>query len=108
MAGMELPGRGGGGAGGASGIGRALARRFAAEGATVVVADVQRGEAAAVAGEIGGLAVATDASREAAVAALVAQATDTYGRIDLFCSNAGIGGGNGGVEVPNEDWQRIW
>jgi NAD(P)-dependent dehydrogenase (short-subunit alcohol dehydrogenase family) len=95
--------------GGASGIGQALARRFAADGAAaVVVADQDDAGAAAVAGEIGGLAVPTDVSREEDVAALVSRTTGQFGRIDLFCSNAGIGGSDGGVEVRNDAWQRIW
>jgi NAD(P)-dependent dehydrogenase (short-subunit alcohol dehydrogenase family) len=94
--------------GGASGIGRALARRFAAEGAgSVVVADLDGDGARAVAEEIGGLAVPTDVSREADIVNLVATATDANGPIDLLCSNAGIGGG-GGPEAPDDAWERIW
>jgi NAD(P)-dependent dehydrogenase (short-subunit alcohol dehydrogenase family) len=94
--------------GGASGIGRALCRRFAAEGARgVVVADLDAGGAAQVAAEIGGLAVATDVSRESDVVHLVEQSTAAFGAIDLFCSNAGIIL-EGGVETSDEQWQRIW
>jgi NAD(P)-dependent dehydrogenase (short-subunit alcohol dehydrogenase family) len=93
--------------GGASGIGRALSRRFAAEGAHVTVADLNAADAAAVADEIGGLAVSTDVSVEADVMNLAEKATAAYGPIDLFCSNAGIGLGRG-IETPDEDWDRIW
>jgi NAD(P)-dependent dehydrogenase (short-subunit alcohol dehydrogenase family) len=94
--------------GGASGIGRALCRRFAAEGArAVVVADVNAAGAAQVAHEIGGMVVVANVAREAEVIQLVTQATENYGVIDLFCSNAGIGV-DGGVEAPDADWQRIW
>ena len=94
--------------GGASGIGRALCRRFAAEGAAgVVVADLNAEGAARVAAEVGGLALAVDVSVEADLARLAAQAVERYGRIDLFCSNAGIGTG-GGIEAPDDAWQRIW
>jgi len=94
--------------GGASGIGRALCRRFAAEGARgVVVADLDAAGASAVAREIGGLAVAADVSREADVIRLAGSATAAYGAIDLFCSNAGIAL-EGGVEVPDSEWLRIW
>jgi NAD(P)-dependent dehydrogenase (short-subunit alcohol dehydrogenase family) len=94
--------------GGASGIGRALARRFAAEGARgVVVADLDAAGCAAVAAEVKGLAVATDVADPRAVQELVAQAQDAYGPIDLFCSNAGIAI-TGGVEVIDADWDRIW
>ncbi|HZS09690.1 MAG TPA: SDR family oxidoreductase [Blastocatellia bacterium] len=95
--------------GGASGIGRALCRRFAAEGPkAIVVSDLNGDGARQVAEEIGGMAVRTDVSSEADVINLVRQVTDAYGRIDLFCSNAGIGGKPGGIEVPNEAWQQIW
>ena len=95
--------------GGALGIGRALCRRFAREAArAVVVADNDAAGAARVADEIGGLSVETDVSREADINRLVDQVTKKYGRIDLFCSNAGIGGMPGGAEVPDEAWQNIW
>jgi NAD(P)-dependent dehydrogenase (short-subunit alcohol dehydrogenase family) len=95
--------------GGANGIGRALCRRFAAEGARgVVVADVDHDRARQVAGEIGALAVPTDVRVEAELVRLVEKATAAYGPIDLFCSNAGIAGEPGGAEVANEAWQRIW
>ncbi len=95
--------------GGASGIGRALCRRFAAEGARgVVVADMNGDGASKVATEMGGLAVTTDVSLESDIVRLVERATAAYGPIDLFCSNAGIGGAPGGPEAPNDAWQRIW
>ncbi|MDQ1372763.1 MAG: hypothetical protein QOJ09_101, partial [Actinomycetota bacterium] len=94
--------------GGASGIGAALCRRFAAEGArAVVVADLQADAAQVVAGEIGGTAMTTNVSVEADVHALVERTVERHGPVDLFCSNAGIAIG-GGVEVPDEEWQRIW
>lgn len=91
------------------GIGRALCQRFAAEGArAVVVADLEFDKAQQVAAEIGGVAVKTDVSNEADIINLVKQATEQFGRIDLFCSNAGIIGKPGGAEVSNEDWQEIF
>jgi NAD(P)-dependent dehydrogenase (short-subunit alcohol dehydrogenase family) len=94
--------------GGASGIGRALCRRFAADGAKgVVVSDYNSAGAVKVAEEIGGLAVTTDVGDEAQVKKLVDIAIHQYGPIDLFCSNAGIAA-SGGVEAPNADWQRCW
>ena len=94
--------------GGGSGIGRALCRRFAQEGArAVVVSDVNGAAASAVAKEIDGLAVEADVGRETEVQRLVNQAIAAHGGIDLFCSNAGILVG-GGEEAPNSEWQRIW
>ena len=93
--------------GGASGIGRAMSRRFAQEGATVMVADINGDDAVAVASEFDGLAVSTDVSREADIVRLVDKTTDTYGPIDLFCSNAGIGGG-GDIDRPDEQWMALW
>jgi NAD(P)-dependent dehydrogenase (short-subunit alcohol dehydrogenase family) len=94
--------------GGGGGIGRALSRRFAADGARrVVVADIDRDAAARVAGEIGGLAVAVDVSREADVVRLVEQTIDACGRIDLFCSNAGVAV-TGGEHTPDVEWERCW
>ena len=105
---MELAGKVAVVTGGASGIGRALARRFAAEGARgVVVADLDGDGALKVAEEIGGLAVGTDVSVEADVVALVERTEEQFGPVDLFCSNAGIAVG-GGVNVPDEQWTRIW
>lgn len=99
--------------GGARGIGRAMCERFAAEGPrAVVVADLELRDAeevaAALAARTTALAIKTDVGVEAEIRDLVAIAQEKYGRIDLFCSNAGIGGPPGGEEVPNEDWQKIW
>ena len=95
--------------GGANGIGRALCRRFAAEGArAVVVAGLDAEGAAALAKEIGGLAVTTNVANEEDIVRLVEQTTEAYGPIDLFCANAGIFGEFGGTEVPNQEWQKIW
>ncbi len=94
--------------GGASGIGRALARRFAAEGARkVVVADLNEAGIAAVAKEIDGLAVATNVGIEDDVINLVQTTESQAGPIDLFCSNAGIAV-HGDLENSNEEWQRVW
>jgi NAD(P)-dependent dehydrogenase (short-subunit alcohol dehydrogenase family) len=93
--------------GGANGIGRALAQKFAAEGARVVVADLDIERASELATEINGLSVAVDVSDEGSLRVLVERAEHKNGPIDLFCSNAGIGF-FGGIEVANEDWQRIW
>lgn len=94
--------------GGASGIGRGLCRRFAAESPKgIVVSDYNADGAAKVAHEIGGLAVAADVGKEADIQKLVDIATRKYGPIDLFCSNAGIPA-PGGAEAPDEMWRRSW
>jgi NAD(P)-dependent dehydrogenase (short-subunit alcohol dehydrogenase family) len=94
--------------GGASGIGRALCRRFAAEGARgVIVADRDEAAAARVAAEIQGIAVPTDVAIEQQVQHLAESTLERFGQIDLFCCNAGIAL-DGGIEAPDEDWQRIW
>jgi len=91
--------------GGAGGIGAALARRFAAEGARgVVVADLPRTPLEAVAADIGGLAVPCDVTLEGEIAGLVEVTESRYGPIDLFCSNAGVAL-LGGPEAPDSDWE---
>ncbi|MFG2289079.1 SDR family oxidoreductase [Streptomyces sp. NPDC048595] len=88
------------GAGG--GIGAALARRFAAEGARVVVNDLDEAKAKQTAEEIGALVVPGDAS------AVVPAAREALGgAIDVFCANAGVGTG-GGPDAPEEDWALAW
>ncbi len=94
--------------GGASGIGRAMARRFAAEGPTLIVCADRDGEGAkATAAEVGGVAFTVDVSVEADIQGLIETVESDHGPIDLFCSNAGIGIA-GGAEASNADWQRIW
>jgi NAD(P)-dependent dehydrogenase (short-subunit alcohol dehydrogenase family) len=99
--------------GGAKGIGRALCMRFATEGVrAITIVDMDGGAAEELGGEISAMGtdvlIATmDVSKEDQVAHVVKHAEEKYGGIDLFCSNAGIFT-RGGVEVHNEDWQRIW
>jgi NAD(P)-dependent dehydrogenase (short-subunit alcohol dehydrogenase family) len=95
--------------GAASGIGAALARAFAAEGARVVVADLDGDGAASVASEVGGLGLRVDVASEAEIAGLVARAEEANGPVDLFFSNAGVPGPGGGpVEVDPGDWQQTF
>jgi NAD(P)-dependent dehydrogenase (short-subunit alcohol dehydrogenase family) len=76
--------------GGSSGIGLATVRRFAAEGAKVVIGDVDAVAGEAAADEVGGLFVRTDVTSETDVDALFAAAVDTYGGVDVAFNNAGI------------------
>ena len=90
--------------GGASGIGTAMARRFHADGARqVVVVDRALDGAQAVADEIGGVAEQVDAADPDALADLVARTLERDGRIDLFCSNAGMTTGIG-IDDPADLW----
>ena len=100
--------------GAASGIGRAVAMRFAQDGARgVVVADLDLAGAQAVAGEIGevgarALAVRCDVSVEADIQALVAAAREQFGQVDIYISNAGILGRPGGFELDDALWDKMW
>src|SRR5215471_12855547 len=94
--------------GGAEGIGRALCRRFAAEGArAVVVVDINAEGANTVAAEIGGSAAQANVACETEIIHLVETVTARHGPIDLFCSNAGIMI-EGGVEAPDSEWDALW
>jgi NAD(P)-dependent dehydrogenase (short-subunit alcohol dehydrogenase family) len=94
--------------GAAGGIGRAMAHRFAREGAkAVVVGDVDGPGAEAVAQAVGGFGLRTDVSVEGDVRALVGEAERRYGQVDVFCSNAGIFV-SGGEEVADAEWRRIF
>lgn len=104
---MDLPGATVVVTGGGAGIGEALARRFAADGANVVVNDIDPARARRVARDIDGHAVPCDAATQEGVERLVAQARDRFGDIDLFCANAGVGRG-GGPEAPDEWWEVSW
>ena len=106
---MELDGKNVVVTGAGSGIGAALARRFAAEGAKVTVADLNDQAAEAVAREIDGLAVTVDVSKEDQIKSLVWTAKQQNGPIDLFFSNAGVPGPGGGpLEAPDDAWQTTW
>jgi NAD(P)-dependent dehydrogenase (short-subunit alcohol dehydrogenase family) len=93
--------------GAASGIGRGLAIRFAAEGARgVVVTDLNAEGAAAVASQIGdrAIAVGCNVADDEDVGRLIGVSQEAFGPIDLFFANAGVGGGVG-LETPDEDWE---
>lgn len=98
--------------GSASGIGKEIALRFAAEGATPVIADLNLDAAEATAAEIRGkggdaLAVAMNVTDEAAVEKGVADVAAKYGRIDILVSNAGIQIVHPFVDFPYADWKKL-
>ncbi len=76
--------------GGGSGFGAGIARKFAAEGASVVVADIDEPRAREIADEIGGRAIHADVASGAGVRAMVAQTIEAFGRIDVMVNNAGV------------------
>lgn len=104
---MDLAGKVAVVTGGASGIGAALARAFAKEGAQVAVADLNGAGANEVAAEVGGIALTIDVSIEADNKRLIEEAENILGPIDLFCANAGIALG-GSEQSPDEAWERMW
>lgn len=94
--------------GGASGIGLALGRRWAAEGAKVAVVDLEATKAEVVAGEIGGgtRGYGVDVSDAAEVTSMVAAVEADLGPIEVYCSNAGVG--DGGGQGSDAEWSRAW
>jgi NAD(P)-dependent dehydrogenase (short-subunit alcohol dehydrogenase family) len=106
---MEIRGKVAVVTGGASGIGAALARRCALDGARgVVVADINLQRAQEVASGVGGVAVRCDVSVEADIQSLVATARERFGQVDVFMSNAGILGRAGGIELEDALWDKMW
>ena len=97
--------------GGAHGIGRALARRFNAEGARmVVVVDQDVDGAKAVAGDIGGVGMGADVAVEEDIIRVIGETERRFGQIDLFCSNAGIAceDPSTAASTSNDVWNRMW
>ena len=92
--------------GGGTGIGAATARRFAAEGASVVVTGRRPEPLDDVAAETGGLAVAGDVADPAHAPALVAAAVERFGGVDVVVANAGVGFGRAAGDVEDEPWLR--
>jgi len=94
--------------GAGSGIGRAIALRLAAEGACVVVADIDGASAEAVAGEIGGLdaavSVVADVTDEGQVIAALATGVLAFGGVDLIVNNAGLSISKPLLETTVDDW----
>lgn len=103
---MRLDGRVAIVSGGGTGIGAATARRFAAEGAKVVVTGRRPEPLEAVAAEIGGHAVAGDTADEEHVRTAVVAAREAFGGLDVVVANAGLGFGGAVADVDDEQWQR--
>ena len=93
--------------GGARGIGEACARRFAREGAKLVIADVADAPGRALARDIGGTYMHCDVGDKADVDAIVAQALATHGRIDVLVNNAGIFKAADFLDVTEEDFDEV-
>jgi NAD(P)-dependent dehydrogenase (short-subunit alcohol dehydrogenase family) len=94
--------------GAGSGIGRAIARLFATEGARVLALDLGDGVEETAAGNGAIVPMHGDAGREADVAAMIAAALDRHGGLDIVCANAGISGGMAGLfEQSAEDWEKL-
>jgi len=93
--------------GGAQGIGEACARRFAREGAKVVIADIDDAKGGALAQELQGLYVHCDVGDKAQVDTLVAQAVLTHGRIDVLVNNAGIFKAADFLDISEADFDAV-
>lgn len=93
--------------GGGSGIGRATAKLFAAEGAQIIIAEINEAQAQQVAGEIGtsALAIPTDVTNEDSINALFAQVRERFGKLDILISNAGRPWISTSLKATNEDWE---
>lgn len=95
--------------GAASGFGAAIAERFAAEGARVVVADLNEAQGQAVAQRIGGVFARCDVSRAEDVQALVQTAVQAYGRLDIVVNNAGVTHVNKPhLDVTEDEFDRLY
>ncbi|SDS05834.1 SDR family NAD(P)-dependent oxidoreductase [Pseudomonas oryzae] len=96
--------------GAGQGMGRAMVRRFAEEGAVVVAADINLDAArATIEGLAGGsaLALACNVADSASVAAAMAAVVERFGRLDVLVNNAGVGSVDAFLDTPDEHWQRV-
>lgn len=95
--------------GAASGIGKALCEAFQeTEVQSIVCVDVNLDGAKETADSVGGIVVQANVGQEPDIISVIEQANSLSGGIDIFCSNAGIGGVPGFFEVETSDWQNIW
>jgi 2-hydroxycyclohexanecarboxyl-CoA dehydrogenase len=89
------------------GIGRAIAEKLAAEGATVVVTDVDEATAKETASAVGGVGIRADVTDRASVDEMVRQVHDEFGRIDVLVNNAGWDRAAPFVDSDPDDWDRV-
>ena len=95
--------------GSGNGIGEAIARRFAAEGARVVVTDIDSAAVARVAGDIGTVGLAADITEPASVKAVADLARSSYGEVDVWLSNAGVAGPRQPRDLQDGSlWDLMW
>ena len=95
--------------GAASGFGKAMAERFAAEGARLTLADLDESAGAAVAADTGGQFIRTDVSQSEDIQAMIARAVDSYGSVDVLINNAGFSHRSMLMwELPDEDYDRVF
>ncbi len=94
--------------GAGSGLGRALATRFATAGADVLVSDVDLAAAEAVAKELGQASIELDVTSGAAWQAALERCQETWGGLDVLVNNAGVGAGGRFERISIEDWDWIW
>ncbi len=93
--------------GAASGIGAATARRFASEGARLVLSDVNETAGAALAAELNAVFVGGDVADPAQVERLMQAAVDRYGALHIACNNAGIGAYGTAPDLAIDEWRRV-
>ena len=98
--------------GGARGIGLAVARAYAREGAIVVIADVNEEGAAAAAAQVAQtgartMAIGVNVADQASVSSMVEKVVAAHGRVDILMNNAGVGGNTPFLETSLADWNRI-
>ena len=94
--------------GAAFGIGKAMTESFLESGAEVVIVDINEEALKQTAGDLNVEYITADVSSEAAIKNIISTSNSSMGGIDIFCSNAGVGGEGGLINTTEEDWLNIW